>query len=94
MDQTFTLSTLVAILAAVMTIGGFFAWINKPLEQIKDHERRIKAQEDEAEKREAREEFTIAALNALVNHMIDGNGISELKKVRDEYQQQIIKHHQ
>lgn len=91
MDQTFTLSTLVAILAAVMTIGGFFAWINKPLEQIKDHERRIKAQEDEAEKREAREKFTIAALNALVNHMIDGNNTDELRRVRDEYQREIIK---
>lgn len=92
MDQTFTLSTLVAILAAVMTIGGFFAWINKPLEQIKDHERRIKAQEDEAEKREAREKFTIAALNALVNHMIDGNNTDELRRVRDEYQREIINH--
>lgn len=91
MDQTFTLSTLVAILAAVMTIGGFFAWINKPLEQIKDHERRIKAQEDETEKREAREKFTIAALNALVNHMIDGNNTDELRRVRDEYQREIIK---
>ena len=91
MDQTFTLSTLVAILAAVMTIGGFFAWINKPLEQIKDHERRIKAQEDEAEKRDAREKFTIAALNALVNHMIDGNNTDELRRVRDEYQREIIK---
>ena len=92
MDQTFTLSTLVAILAAVMTIGGFFAWINKPLEQIKDHERRIKAQEDEAEKRDAREKFTIAALNALVNHMIDGNNTDELRRVRDEYQRDIINH--
>lgn len=92
MDQTFTLSTLVAILAAVMTIGGFFAWINKPLEQIKDHERRIKAQEDEAEKREAREKFTINALNALVNHMIDGNNTDELRRVRDEYQREIINH--
>ena len=92
MDQTFTLSTLVAILAAVMTIGGFFTWLNKPLEQIKDHERRIKAQEDEAEKREAREKFTINALNALVNHMIDGNNTDELRRVRDEYQREIISH--
>lgn len=91
MDQTFTLGGMVAILAAVMTIGGFFAWINKPLEQIKDHERRIKAQEDETEKREAREKFTIAALNALVNHMIDGNNTDELRRVRDEYQREIIK---
>jgi hypothetical protein len=92
MDQTFTLGGLVAILAAVMSIAGFFAWINKPLEQIKDHERRIKAQEDEAEKREAREKFTISALNALVNHMIDGNNTDELRRVRDEYQREIINH--
>lgn len=92
MDQTFTLGGLVAILAAVMSIAGFFAWLNKPLEQIKDHERRIKAQEDEAEKREAREKFTISALNALVNHMIDGNNTDELRRVRDEYQREIINH--
>lgn len=92
MDQTFTLGGLVAILAAVMSIAGFFAWINKPLEQIKDHERRIKAQEDDAEKREAREKFTISALNALVNHMIDGNNTDELRRVRDEYQREIINH--
>lgn len=92
MDQTFTLGGLVAILAAVMSIAGFFTWLNKPLEQIKDHERRIKAQEDEAEKREAREKFTISALNALVNHMIDGNNTDELRRVRDEYQREIINH--
>lgn len=92
MGQTFTLESLVAILVAVMTIGGFFAWLNKPLEQLKDHERRIKAQEDEAAERKAKDNYTTTALNAIVNYLIDGSDKNELKKVRDEYQREIINH--
>ena len=34
------------------------------------------------------------SMNAIINHMIDGNNTEELKRVRDEYQSEIIKHHQ
>lgn len=34
------------------------------------------------------------SMNAIINHMIDGSNTEELKKVRDEYQSEIIQHHQ
>ena len=91
-DVTISLAQTVWLIGGITAIAAFVSWLMKPIKKLEDHETRIKTLEDEAEKREAREKFTINALNALVNHMIDGNNTDELRRVRDEYQREIINH--
>lgn len=91
-DVTISLAQTVWLIGGITAIAAFVSWLMKPIKKLEYHETRIKTLEDEAEKREAREKFTINALNALVNHMIDGNNTDELRRVRDEYQREIINH--
>ena len=49
--------------------------------------------EDALSERKETDIVILKSLNAITNHMIDGNGIAELKKSRDELQKSIIEHH-
>ena len=90
-DITFSLSQIIWICGGIMAIVAFITWIMKPVKKIDDHERRIENLEKSFEESKTTDRYITRALNAIVNHMIDGNGISELKKVRDEFQDEIIK---
>ena len=52
----------------------------------------IKVLESQHEERKVTDRYTTRALNAIVNHLIDGNGTDKLREVRDEYQNEIINH--
>jgi len=93
-EPTFTLAQMIGVIGGITAIGAFIAWIMKPFQRLDKLETRVDDLEEARKERKETDQYIMSALNALVNHMIDGNGISELKKVRDEYQQQIIKHHQ
>lgn len=93
-DITISLSQVIWICGGVLGIAAFVSWIMKPFKKIDDHESRIKVLEDSADERKHTDQFMMKSLNAIVNHMIDGNGIDQLKQVRDEYQNEIIRHHQ
>lgn len=92
-DVTISLSQLLWIIGGCTAIGAFIKWISTPFKTIENHETRISALEKSEEERKATDRYTTKALNAIVNHMIDGNGIDKLREVRDEYQEQIINHH-
>ena len=47
-----------------------------------------------SEERKSTDILLMKSLNAITNHMIDGNGIDKLKEARDELQREIIEHHQ
>lgn len=89
-DITFSLSQLIWICGGIMAIVAFVAWAAKPFKKLSEHERRITTLEETVEDSKKTDRYITRALNAIVNHMIDGNGISELKKVRDEFQDEII----
>lgn len=89
-DVTFSLSQIIWICGGILGIAAFIAWAAKPFKKLDDHERRIDHLEKSFEESKATDRYITRALNAIVNHMIDGNGISELKKVRDEFQDEII----
>lgn len=91
-DITISLSQLVWLAGGIMAIVAFFNWAMKPIKRIDDHESRISTLEASAKEQNTTNKYITNALNAIVNHMIDGNGIEELKKVRDEFQQEIINH--
>ena len=91
-DITFSLAQILWLIGGITAIGAFIKWIIVPFKRLDDHETRIKVLEKAEEDRKATDRYTAKALNAIVNHMIDGNGIDKLKEVRDEYQDQIINH--
>ena len=91
-DITISLSQVFWIVGGITAVAAFLKWAMAPIKKIDDHETRIKVLEKAEEDRKATDRYTAKALNAIVNHMIDGNGIDKLKEVRDEYQDQIINH--
>lgn len=93
-DITISLSQVVWLCGGILGVAAFVSWIMKPFKKIDDHETRIKVLEETADERKQTDQFMMKSLNAIVNHMIDGNGIDQLKQVRDEYQNEIIRHHQ
>lgn len=92
-DITISFSQLLWIIGGITAIGAFLKWAMAPFKQIENHEQRIASLEKAEQARKATDRYTTKALNAIVNHMIDGNGIDKLREVRDEYQNEIIDHH-
>lgn len=89
-DVTFSLAQVIWLCGGLMAIVACIGWLMKPIKKLDDHEQRIKNLEQQEAERKATDRYTTKALNAIVNHMIDGNGIDRLKEVRDEYQNEII----
>lgn len=92
-DITISFSQLLWVIGGITAIGAFLKWAMAPFKQIENHEQRIASLEKAEQARKATDRYTTKALNAIVNHMIDGNGIDKLREVRDEYQNEIIDHH-
>ena len=103
-DIVISLQQLIWLIGGITAVGAFIAWIMKPFKKLEDHENRItdnknridaietQREEDKAERKQT-DQYMMSALNAMVNHLIDGDGKDELRRVRNEYQEQIIKHH-
>lgn len=91
-DITISLSQVFWIVGGVTAVAAFLKWAMQPIKTIENHETRITALEKAEQDRKATDRYTTKALNAIVNHMIDGNGIEKLREVRDEYQNEIINH--
>jgi hypothetical protein len=89
-DITVSLAQIVWLCGGVMAILAVIKWLMTPINKLNDHEHRIKTLEQQEQERKATDRYTTKALNAIVNHMIDGNGVDKLREVRDEYQNEII----
>lgn len=93
-DVTISLAQTLWLIGGITAVATFLSWLMKPFKKIDDHENRIAVLENTVEERKQTDQFMMRSLNAIVNHMIDGNNTEGLKRVRDEYQNEIIKHHQ
>lgn len=93
MDYNISLASLFWLVGGVASIVALFKILYKPIDQLSDHERRLRKLEDDRAERRETDLLTLQTLNAMVNHMIDGNGIDSLKKVRDDLQKSIIDAH-
>lgn len=91
-DITFSLAQLLWVIGGITAIGAFIKWIIIPFKRLDDHEQRITELESNHEERKIANRYTTRALNAIVNHLIDGNGTDKLREVRDEYQNDVINH--
>ena len=89
-DVTFSLAQVIWLCGGIMAIVAFIGWLMKPIKKLDDHEHRITNLEQQEAERKATDRYTTKALNAMIVHMIDGNGIDKLREVRDEYQAEII----
>ncbi len=87
-------SDIVTICAAIATIYGCIVILRKPFRKLDDHERRIGHLENLSTERKKTDQLILKSLNAMMNNMIDGTGIQEMKEVRTELQNNIIDHHQ
>jgi hypothetical protein len=93
-DINISLAQTVWILGGISAIWAFLKWALTPLKKVEDHEKRISVLEQSTDERRRTDQFMMKSMNAIVNHLIDGNGVDQLKRVRDEYQNEIIKHHE
>ena len=91
-DITFSLSQLIWICGGIMGIVAFLSWAMKPLRKLDDHELRIHSLEKAAQEQKKTDNYITSALNAIINHMIDGDNTEELKAVRKTFQNEIINH--
>ena len=93
-DINISLAQTVWLLGGISAIWAFLKWALTPLKKVEDHEKRISVLEQSTDERRRTDQFMMKSMNAIVNHLIDGNGVDQLKRVRDEYQNEIIKHHE
>ena len=85
-DIIISLSQLVWLIGGATAIYAFIKAITKPFKAIEEHEKDLTTLKKEIG-------YITKAVNALVNHAIDGNDVSKLKDVRDEYQNEMLNHH-
>ena len=91
MNAQISLNTLFWLVGGIAAVIALIRTVRKPFAQIDDHERRIHNLEDEKEQRQKTDDLILRSLNAMMNHMIDGNGVEEMKAVRKEFQDSALK---
>ena len=92
MNASIDLTTLFWICSGIAGIYAVWKIVKGPFVKLGDHERRITSVEKTLIERKDTDTLILKSLNAITNHMIDGNGIEKLKASRDELQRGIIEH--
>lgn len=92
MNASISLTTLFWICSGIAGIYAVWKIVKGPFVKLDDHERRITSIEKSLIERKDTDTLILKSLNAITNHMIDGNGIEKLKASRDELQRGIIEH--
>lgn len=90
MNTSIDLQTLFWICSGIAGLYAVYKIIRAPFAQVADHERRITSIETNLAAQKATDKLILKSLNAITNHMIDGNSVDKLKEARDELQQGII----
>lgn len=93
MDATISLQAVFWLVGGIAAIIGLVKIFKKPFDQIDDHERRLQKLEEDRNERKHTDILILRSLNAITNHMIDGNSLDKLKAVRDDLQNSIIEGH-
>lgn len=79
-------STLVSLASGLVAIYGLWKIAKTPLDDVKKNKDDIKTLKEKADKHGEIDKAILNGLQAITNHMIDGNGIDSLKASRDELQ--------
>ncbi len=93
-DLTISMDALLKAAAAITAIYGAAVILAKPIKKVVDtigrHDKEIQDLQKAVEENSKDNKTIMAAVLAMVNHMIDGNGIEGLKKVRADLQKDLI----
>lgn len=92
MNASIDLTTMFWICSGIAGIYAVWKIVKGPFVKLDEHERRITSVEKTLIERKDTDRLIIKSLNAITNHMIDGNSIEKLKASRDELQRGIIEH--
>lgn len=82
-------TTIVSLSSGIAAIIALVKLINAPLDKIKDHDKDIKELKESVQKRSEIDKAILNGLQAMTNHMIDGNGVEKLKESRNDLQKAI-----
>lgn len=89
MQLTPEFMTIVSLCSGCVTIYGLIKIAKTPFDSIKQNAEDIKELKKAVTKQSEIDKAILNGLQAITNHMIDGNGINELKSSRDELQHAI-----
>ena len=92
MNTSIDLQTLFWVCSGFAALVVVWKIVRTPFAQVADHERRIVSIEESMQERKDTDKLILTSLNAITNHMIDGNSVDKLKAARDELQRGIIEH--
>ncbi len=92
MDYTFSLAQIFWLVGGIAAVIALIRTFRKPFDQLDDHERRLNKLEDDHKERRETDQLILRSLNAMVNHLIDGNNRAEMIDVRKDLQNNIIDH--
>lgn len=82
-------TTIVSLCSGLAAIFALIKMIATPLDKIKDHDKDIQDLKEAAKKRSEIDKAILNGLQAMTNHMIDGNGVEKLKQSRESLQKAI-----
>ena len=93
-DLTISMDAVLKLAAAIASIYGAAVILTKPIKKVMDtigrHDKEIQDLQRAVEDNSKDNKTIMAAMLAMINHMIDGNGIEGLKKVRADLQKDLI----
>lgn len=81
--------TMVSLCSGLVTIFGLIKIIKTPFSTIKQNQEDIAELKKESKKHAEIDKAILNGLQAITNHMIDGNGLDRLRASRDELQHAI-----
>lgn len=82
-------SSMVSICAGIVTIYGLIKIAKTPFDKVTANAKDIEELKKKTTKQAEIDKAILNGLQAITNHMIDGNGIDRLKASRDELQHAI-----
>ena len=92
-DVVISLSQLLWLAGGVLTVGAVIKLVIVPFKTLDDLRNRIAALEKSEADRKSIDRYIVKVLNALINFNLDENsGKEELRKVRDEYHDNMFDH--
>lgn len=94
---------LTALCGGIVSLGGAVSMILKAAKPLVTTAERLNALEKQdkqdalrlrllEERQEAESRAVLKALTAIINHMIEGNGVNKMKEVREELSRYLIEH--
>lgn len=87
--MTIDFSTFVSVCAGLVTIYGLWKIAKTPFDKVTANAKDIEELKKKSRKQAEIDTAILTGLQAITNHMIDGNGIDRLRASRDALQKTI-----